>query len=249
MFQILVVDDNLTNLDVISRMLQKAGYRVATAANGEQGVRMAAQWRYDLIVMDMRMPGISGGEATQQIRAAEKATATRRVPVVAFTADAVPESRQRAIRSDMDDFITKPIEFRQLLAAVERSLDNRTVVLVADDSAPDRDRAARYLRALDRVCVVTAGSGPEAIAACARQRITLALINLALPDIDGIPIATRIRTSESGREIGIVAINNQVDAEARQGSLNAGYAGYVEKPFTQPDIAQFLQPKPLPVSV
>jgi CheY-like chemotaxis protein len=64
-FRILAVDDNVTNLDVTSRMLQKAGYGVSSAETGEDGDRMAGLRRYDLIVMDMIMPGIGGGEATK----------------------------------------------------------------------------------------------------------------------------------------------------------------------------------------
>src|SRR5580765_4634318 len=98
MFRILFVDDNPTNLDLTSRMLNKAGYLVATASSGEEGVKMAVLWRYDLILMDMSMPGISGVESTRGIRRTEKAAGMRRVPVVAFTANAVEEYRQRAMR-------------------------------------------------------------------------------------------------------------------------------------------------------
>jgi CheY-like chemotaxis protein len=78
MLRILTVDDNPTNLALTSRMLQRPGYAVDTATNPEEGVAMAERWRYDLIVMDMSMPGIGGGEATLQIRRAEKAAGTRR---------------------------------------------------------------------------------------------------------------------------------------------------------------------------
>jgi CheY-like chemotaxis protein len=78
MLRILTVDDNPTNLALTSRMLQRPGYAVDTATNPEEGVAMAERWRYDLIVMDMSMPGIGGGEATLQIRSAEKAAGTRR---------------------------------------------------------------------------------------------------------------------------------------------------------------------------
>jgi CheY-like chemotaxis protein len=242
MLRILVVDDNLTNLDLTSRMLQRAGYGVDTATNGEQGVEMAGRWRYDLIVMDMAMPGIGGGEATRRIRAAEETNATRRVPVVAFTANAIEEFRQRARRSDMDDFLTKPIERRQLLAAVERSIDDRPIVLVADDCIADRERTLRYLRAVDRIGVVAARTGTEAIAICSSQRVTLALINMSLPDISGIEAAFRIRQSKYGETIGIVAVSDKVDPEARKHSIRHGCVGFLEKPFAQADIVDLLHP-------
>jgi hypothetical protein len=252
MLHILTVDDNPTNLDLTSRMLQRAGYSVDTAAGGEEGVAMAAQWRYDLIVMDMSMPGIGGGEATRRIRGAEKAAGTRRVPVVAFTANAVEDMRQRAMRSDMDDFITKPIERRQLLAAVERSIDDRPVVLLADDCTADRERIVHSLRAIDslnmdRLVVIPVRTGAEAIAACSHQRITLGLINLTLPDISGIEAVHQIRNSRGGENIGIVAVSDKVDPEARKHSVRHGCLGYLEKPIVQSELADLLQPLALQV--
>lgn len=215
-------------------------------ASGEEGVAMAAIWRYDLIVMDMSMPGISGGEATRRIRSAEQAAGTRRVPVIAFTANAVEDVRQRAMRCDMDDFITKPIERRELLAAVARSIDDRLVVLVADDCTPDRERTARYLRAIDRLAVVSVRTGAEAIETCSRQRITLGLINLTLPDISGIETAHQIRKSPYGENIGIVAMSDKIDPEARKHSIRHGYAGFLEKPIGQAELLGMLRPLVVP---
>ncbi len=242
MYRILLVDDNPTNLDLTSRILRKAGYGVDIAQDGAQGVKMAGEWRYDLIVMDMAMPGISGAEATRLIRTAEQTESTRRVPVIAFTANAVEEFRQRAMRSDMDDFITKPIEKRQLLSAVDRSLDDRPVILVADDRPLDRERTMCWLRALDRVCVVGAATGAAALATCISQRVSFAVMNLSLPDISGIEAAHQIRHSKYGEHIGIIAVSDRVDLEARKHAITSGYVGYLEKPFTQPDLNRIIQP-------
>ena len=252
MLRILAVDDNPANLDLTSRMLQRAGYSVDTATDGEEGVAMAGRWRYDLIVMDMSMPGIGGGEATRQIRSAEKAAGTRRVPVVAFTANAVEDFRQRAMRSDMDDFITKPIERRQLLAAVERSIDDRTVVLVAEHCTADRDRIVHILRAtarlsMDRIVVIPVRTGADAITVCSHQRITMALINLTLPDISGIEAAHLIRNSRHGASVGIIAISDKIDPEARKHSIRHGYVGYLEKPIAQNELLGLLRPLAVPV--
>ena len=242
MFRILIVDDNRVNLEITSRMLQKAGYGVDTASSGEEGVAMARRWRYDLIVMDMSMPGLSGSEAARAIRIAEKASGMRRVPIIAFTANTMEETRRHAMRSDMDDFIGKPIERWQLLAAVTRSLDDSTVVLVADDCAQDRDRMARYLRTMDRIGVVTAATGAEAIAACSCQRVTFALMNTNLPDISGLEAAKRIRESKSGEEIGFVSVGDKSDQRAEKHSIMSWNIGYLKKPITRSDIKEVLQP-------
>jgi CheY-like chemotaxis protein len=152
------------------------------------------------------------------------------------------EMRQRALRSDMDDFITKPIEIRQLLAAVERSLDDRPVVLVADDCVQDRQRMLRYLRSLDRVGALSATTGAEAVATCEGQRVTFALISVGLPDMGGIEAVRKIRSSKYGADIGIVAVGEKADAEARQKSLEAGCSGFLERPFGQAELVGILQP-------
>jgi len=248
MLRILVVDDNPNNLDLTSRMLRRAGYGVETAVNGESGVKMAEEWRYDLIVMDMAMPGISGGEATKLIRDAEKASGTPRVPVIAFTANAIEEFRQRAMRSDMDDFVTKPIERRQLLAAIERSVDDRVIVLVADDNAMDRDRTLRYLRAMDGVGTIAAGSAAEAYSACTRQRVSCALLNVSLPDLSGVELVRQIRGTKYGGDTGIIAVNDSPDTEARKGFLASGCVGYLEKPYGQAELIKVIEPLLMPVS-
>jgi hypothetical protein len=242
MFRILVVDDSALNLEITSRMLQKAGYETDTAASGETGVSMARQFRYDLIVMDMAMPGIGGGEATRLIRDGEEESGTRRVPVVAFTADTTERTRQKAMRSDMDDIILKPIEIPQLLAAVERSLDDRTIVLVADACAQDRERTLRYLRGLDHVATLGARSGEEALAACERQRVTFALINIGLPDLSGIETAHRIRQTRHGAGIGIILVTDKADQETRKQPIQHGWAGFLEKPYGQAEVLKLIEP-------
>jgi CheY-like chemotaxis protein len=258
MFRILAVDDNPVNLDITARMLRKAGYAVDTAVNGETGVEMAGRFRYDLIIMDMMLPGIGGGEATKLIRDAEKEAGHRRVPVIAFTADVVDECWQKARRGDMDDFITKPLEIRTLLAAVERSLDNRSLVLVADECPQDRDRTLRYLRGLSNVSTLGAGTGAEAVAACQRQRVTLALINGTLPDMSGVETAQQIRNLKYGSYIGIVAVRHKAvpdtavpdnPGEGENASLGAGkdspgngFVGLLEKPYGQAEILDLIRP-------
>ncbi len=236
-------------------MLRRAGYGVDNACNGAEGVKMAGQWRYDLIVMDMSMPDMSGAQATQLIRMADRAAGFRRVPVIAFTAnyggnDGLADIRQKAIRAEMDDFLTKPIERKQLLAAVKRSLDDKTVVLVANDSVADRERTMRYLRAMQGsgtgvhsgVGTLAAGTGAEAYFACTRQRVSLAMVNVCLPDMSGIELIHQIRPSKNGESIGIVAVSDTVDPEARKRLLASGCGGFIEKPYGQKELRELVQP-------
>ena len=112
MAKILLVEDNETNRDMLSRRLIRKGYEVVMAEDGEQAVRMAAAEHPDIILMDMSLPVIDGWEATRRVKAQE---ATRVIPVIALTAHAMAGDREKALDAGCDDYDTKPIEFPRLL--------------------------------------------------------------------------------------------------------------------------------------
>jgi two-component system cell cycle response regulator DivK len=123
MSKILLVEDNEMNRDMLSRRLIRKGYEVVMAFDGEQAVEMAASQNPDLILMDMSLPGLDGWEATRQIKAA---AATRTIPVIALTAHAMSDDRERALDAGCDDYDTKPIDFPRLLEKMSAALDRRS---------------------------------------------------------------------------------------------------------------------------
>lgn len=114
--RVLVVEDNPRNLKLVRDVLTHYGYEVVEAATGEEGVLLAAQVAPDLVLMDLQLPGIDGTEALRQIRAGES---TRSVPVVAVTAFAMDDDRERALASGFDGYVEKPISVRALPQQVE----------------------------------------------------------------------------------------------------------------------------------
>ena len=119
MAKILLVEDNEMNRDMLSRRLQKKGYDVVMAVDGEQGVAMAETQAPALVLMDMSLPGLDGWEATRRLKAAAE---TRAIPVIALTAHAMAGDREKALAAGCDDFDTKPIELERLLAKIEALL-------------------------------------------------------------------------------------------------------------------------------
>lgn len=117
--RILVVEDNPKNLKLVSDVLVHWGYEVLVATSGEDGVRLAKQEQPDLVLMDLQLPGIDGVEALQQIRSGPGQTAVR---VVAVTAFAMNDDRDRALRSGFDGYIEKPISVRDLQHQVQHFL-------------------------------------------------------------------------------------------------------------------------------
>jgi two-component system, cell cycle response regulator DivK len=119
MAKILLVEDNEMNRDMLSRRLERKGFQVLMAVDGQQGVDLATSEVPDLILMDMDLPIIDGWEATRRVKADEN---TRGIPVIALTAHAMVGDRDKAIAAGCDDYDTKPIDFPRLLGKIENLL-------------------------------------------------------------------------------------------------------------------------------
>jgi len=114
--KILYVEDNDDNVYMLKNRLTRAGYTVVVATDGTQGVAMATLERPDVILMDLTLPDIDGKEATRQVKADP---ATRHIPIIALTANAMPEDREMALAAGCDDFDTKPVELQRLLGKIK----------------------------------------------------------------------------------------------------------------------------------
>ena len=115
--RILLVEDNPANQKLAAYILEERGHSVEIASDGYQAIRMAEENSYDVILMDLQMPGMDGAEATKAIRAGEDGQA--RVPIIAMTAHAMASDRQRCLASGMDGYLSKPIDAHEMIALVE----------------------------------------------------------------------------------------------------------------------------------
>lgn len=120
--RILVVEDNPLNLKLVRDVLQVAGYHVIEAQSGEEGLRIAAEDPPDLVLMDLQLPGIDGTETLRRLR---QGTLGADVPVVAVTAFAMAEDRERASQAGFDGYVEKPISVRALPDQIEAFLNGR----------------------------------------------------------------------------------------------------------------------------
>ena len=117
---ILIVEDNEKNMKLARDVLQAKGYQTLEAVNGEDGVRLALEHIPDMVLMDIQLPDINGVEAFTRIRAN---AATSAVPVVAFTASVTPMDRSRITDAGFDGFISKPINLKEFLETVRKTLE------------------------------------------------------------------------------------------------------------------------------
>ncbi len=113
--KILLVEDNEMNRDMLSRRLERKGYQVLLALDGQSGVEMTQNQAPDLVLMDMSLPVLDGWEATRRLKAD---AATRHIPVIALTAHAMSSDREKALEAGCDDYDTKPVELQRLLAKI-----------------------------------------------------------------------------------------------------------------------------------
>src|ERR1700760_1103728 len=117
--KILLVEDNEMTRDMLSRRLVRGGYEVTVAEDGARGVEIATSDRPDLILMDMSLPVVDGWEATRQIKADPL---LKHIPIIALTAHAMANDREKALDAGCDEYDTKPIELPRLLAKIEALL-------------------------------------------------------------------------------------------------------------------------------
>jgi CheY-like chemotaxis protein len=119
MTKILYVEDNDDNVYMLRGRLTRAGFAVAVATDGEQGVAMAASEAPDLILMDLSLPVLDGWEATRRLKGAP---ATRPIPIIALSAHAMEGDRAKALAAGCDDYDTKPVDLPRLLEKIRTLL-------------------------------------------------------------------------------------------------------------------------------
>ncbi len=149
---VLVVEDNPVNAKVAAKFLERMGHRARVAADGRRALAVLAAEPFDLVLMDVEMPEMDGYEATRRIRQGRAGEAARELPVIAMTAHAMSENRERARRAGMSDYITKPVDFARLGEVLERHVPGgRGRPAAAAEPGPDRPAALDREDAISRL--------------------------------------------------------------------------------------------------
>jgi two-component system cell cycle response regulator DivK len=117
MTTILLVEDNEVNREMMRRRLQRRGYEVKEAVDGQEAITKAQTEHPSVILMDMSLPIIDGWDATARLKADP---ATSGIPIIGLTAHAMVEDKQKALQAGCDDYATKPVEFEKLIVIIER---------------------------------------------------------------------------------------------------------------------------------
>ncbi len=228
---ILLVEDTPENQILASTILTKANYKVDIAENGQCALEAVQNNSYDLILMDIQMPVMDGFTATKRIRRYEHQNGLTATPIIAFTAHAIEGYREKCFAHGMDDYLTKPVRKKKLLDAVGKWLDNRTHILIVDDSPENRKIMNAYLKQIDKIKVSFAETGTEAVKSFEANSYSLIFMDMEMPEMNGYDATTVIRKLENGQEIPIIALSAHRKQEMQQRCYEAGCTSYLEKPI------------------
>jgi CheY-like chemotaxis protein len=212
-----VVDDEAAVRDLMQRFLGKEGFRVVTAAAGEEGLRLARTLRPDVITLDVLMPGLDGWAVLSVLKADPE---TADIPVVMLT---MVDDRNLGYALGAADYLTKPLDRDRLVAVLARHRRELSV-LVVDDDADLRELLRRLLQR-EGYRVVEAENGRAALDRIREARPGLILLDLMMPEMDGFEFVRRFRKHDAWRGIPIVVITAKDLTDEDHRRLN----GYVER--------------------
>jgi signal transduction histidine kinase/CheY-like chemotaxis protein len=129
--RLLVAEDNLVNQKLIRRLLEKRGHSVSVVSNGVEALERLAEERFDVLFLDLQMPELDGMETCKRIRAAEKGTGAH-LPIIALTAHAMSADREKCLQAGMDEYLSKPLQVSELLAALHAASFNHAATQAPD---------------------------------------------------------------------------------------------------------------------
>ena len=234
---ILIVDDSPTFREELKRALEGQAYKVATANTGEDGLKLAASLRPTAILVDSVMPGIDGATLIRRIRLD---AALRRTPCVLLTASEGAGAELKALDAGADAFVRKEdleLIMARLGAVLRSAFNERTKaqslldpkrILAVDDSSTYLNELASVLRD-EGYEVVAARSGQEALDWLAAQSVDCILLDLVMPDLDGIETCRRIKASPIFRDIPLIMLTAHEDRVTMIEGLSTGADDFIAK--------------------
>ncbi len=251
---ILLVEDNDNNRDMLMRRLQKRGFDILTAINGQQGVEIAESDHPDLILMDMGLPILDGWEATRQIKSNKN---TMEIPIIGLSAHAMSTDRKKAIEAGCCDYDTKPVDLDRLIKIIFKNIavdsaaknqsnpikqnssgfkENRSshsvVMLVADDDSACLNLISRFLENEDCEMVLTR-NGIEAweLLQSTKYEFDVAILDRQMPGLDGIEILQKMKKNERLSSIPVIFQTGLINVDDIRDGMQEGAYYYLTKPY------------------
>jgi PAS domain S-box-containing protein len=221
---VLVIDDDPMVADLLRRTLVKDGYRVEYAENGEKGLQLARQLRPDAITLDVMMPGLDGWQVMTHLKSDPELAD---IPVILLS---IVNDRKTGFALGATEYLTKPLERERLTAVLRRISNGRgsRLALVVDDVADNRALLRTALEG-DGWTVEEAGNGLEALDRLEQRRPDAILLDLMMPEMDGIQLVERLRTSERNRSIPVLVVTAKDITPMDRQRLSGGVHAIMQK--------------------
>jgi CheY-like chemotaxis protein len=233
---VLVVEDETDIAGLIRHHLESHGYGVITAALGKEALAKADAKHPDLITLDILLPDQDGFVVLQKLKANPR---TADIPVVILS---IVQDKESGFRLGAVDYLTKPIDEARLIESVQRILNRKAQVLIAED---DLNTSNLLTRILERYGFSTsvAVDGYEALAVARREKPGLILMDLRMPGMDGYEAIVRLKQDAETREIPIVAMSAHAAdyLSEREKLLSLGAVEFLSKPFTIEELVTELE--------
>jgi signal transduction histidine kinase/CheY-like chemotaxis protein/tetratricopeptide (TPR) repeat protein len=197
---VLVIDDEPSVRELLTRALGKEDFQVFTAAGGEEGLRLARELQPDIITLDVLMPGMDGWTVLTELKAD---AVLHDIPVVMLT---IVDDKKRGYALQAADYLTKPVDRERLIAILRKYGGEKSApILVVDDDGPTRELLRRILEA-DGWTVCEAANGREALALVKERPPGIILLDLMMPEVDGFEVVAELRRHDEWRSIPVVVL-------------------------------------------
>ncbi len=237
---ILVVEDNEDNQLYINQVLSKSGFKVTLAKTGAEGEQLALSGIFDAIIMDIDLPDTTGFEVTERIRKWEKDAWITRVPIIALTAHALKDYRDRCFSVGMNDYLTKPVQRQVLAETVASWVANFPTVLIVDDFVENRLVMERMLQTTGRYQVLSAETANQALSIAQSHRLDVILLDVELPDMKGWDLAAKLRMLPNIQNIPLIATTAHDTSEIKKRCFDAGCSRQLAKPFRLAQLVELI---------
>jgi CheY-like chemotaxis protein len=223
---ILAIDDNVNDLEILRENLGEAGYEVVGATSGEEGVARAKDIRPHVITLDVMMPTKDGWQVLYELK---RDPATRDIPVIMLT---IVDKKPLGYELGAADYLLKPFDTDAIVAALRRVAHRNggqqpKRVLVADDDPNVLDMVRQLIG--EQYELSSAGDGMDALAAIARDRPDVILLDLLMPRLDGFGVIEQLRQNPAHKSIPIVVLTAKSLSDAETAGLKSSVANVIRK--------------------
>lgn len=219
---ILVVDDLKNSRLTLGGILEDEGHNVVLAENGYQAIEAARQLSFDLIFMDIKMPGINGVQTFREVKKINPKAA-----VIMMTAYSVEDLVREALEEGAYAVVYKPFDIGHIVSIIESAL-HKTLILVVDDYFADRETLKAILEERG-YRVVTAETGAEALIRLKEKHFDIIFLDVRLPDIDGVEIFEQVK--EIDPEVSVILMTGYSEEEMVRRAVSRGAYTCIYKPL------------------